>query len=202
MSCNNGKEQKANADSLAANGLQEDDSLQMTHDIDSADYASIFKNKTNIWAGAVLDNNNLKWADFRLDDFWKDDSIKEVPGKVLDKRFLDDYAIFLTWSPDSTYILDRGSYGVMMARDKKGQLYREGGDADTKVQLYNVNTKTSAKLFFCGPGTSIWDAHWPDGEQVALLGAVDTSNNHHPDTLLWLINVKDRFFRKYKYSKQ
>ncbi|HWB24212.1 MAG TPA: hypothetical protein VG738_01980 [Chitinophagaceae bacterium] len=202
--CNNNKakEEKAVPDSLVSKELSGDDSLQLVHDIDSADYASLFKNKTNVWASTVLADKGIKWTNFALSDFWRDDSIKEMSGYALDKKFLNDYAIFLTWSPDSAYILDRGAYGVTMARDKKGQLYVQDGDVDTEVRLYNPNKNSYAKLFFCGPGTSVWDAHWPDAEQVALLGTVDTSSNHHPDTLLWLINVKDNFFRKYKYSKQ
>jgi hypothetical protein len=197
-SCNNNKGNKATNDSLLADHSVLSDSMQIIHDIDSADYTALFKYKANIWLSKVLNNSQTKWDNFHLSEFWKVDSLKEI-SDTLEKGFLTEYAMFLTWSPDSMYLLDRGSYGVTMAKDKNGKLYVESGDVDGEVRLYNTKKHSSARLLFYGPSTNILDARWTDSSQVALLGTFDTSGNHHPDTTLWLIDIKDNFFRKYTY---
>jgi len=177
------------------------DSLQLVQDIDSADYAYLFKNKTNIWIIKALNNPKIKWTDFRQADFYQVDSIKQIKDEPA-KKLLEDYGMFLRWSPDSTYLLDFGSYGVTMARHKNGQLYIESGDIDSELRLFNIRKKTSARLMFHGSFTNTWDAHWADSAQVVLLGTFDTSANNHPDTTLWMINVKNNFFRRYVYKRQ
>jgi len=175
------------------------DSLKLAHDIDSADYNILFKNKTNIWLYKMLLNKQNKWADFKLADFWHKDSLKQYDYKP-DTGFYKEYAMFLEWSPDSTYILDHGSYGVEMDRDKNGKLYIKSDDVDQEVSLINNKTQTTARLLFFGPSTSAWGAHWIDSSQVAMLGSYNPENSKHPDTLLWIYSIKDKLFRKYKYK--
>jgi hypothetical protein len=204
-SCNSNKvkEKKAAAGSVIAvsKNLSPADSLQLVHDIDSADYLALFKNKTNIWISKMLDDPGAKWANFHLVDFWKKTDHPPRPG-TLTKNFVTDYAMFLKWSPDSTYMLDIGSYGVTMARDKNGQLYVESGDVDSEIDLYNINEKTSERMLFFGPSTIAIGAHWADSVKVALLGLFNKNDNHHPDTILWIINAKEKFFSKYVYHRQ
>jgi len=203
--CKNNKAsvKKAAKDSVIAvpKNLTISDSLQLVHDIDSADYDYLFANHTNTWIKKLLNDTALKWTDFSLVDFNQRNNLQEV-NQVPGKELLRDYSIFLRLSPDSTYLLDFGSYGVTMTRDKSGRLFIQDGDVDSEIRLYNNITKTSRRLMFHGPSSNTWDAHWAGNQQVALLGTFDTSNNHHPDTLLWLINVKDNFFRQYKYRRR
>lgn len=180
--------------------LSTEDSLQLVHDIDSADYAYLFKNQVNIWVSKALGDSNLRWTDFTLADFREDDDIKHTGGE-LPKRLRDNYSMFLRWSPDSSYVLDFGSYGAVLDRDKNGQEYINDGEIDNEIRLYNTKMKTTSRLVFEGPGAHTWDARWADGEQVAILGTFDTSGGHHIDTTLWLVNVKNNFFRKYNYTK-
>jgi len=176
------------------------DSLAMAHDIDSADYVALFKNKTNAWLYKMLMNKQNKWANFELLDYWRRDSLKEYAYKPT-KGFFTEYAMFLEWSPDSSYILDHGSYGVEMKKDKDGNYFVESGDVDQEIALIDNKAKTTARLLFFGSGTSAWGAHWIDSAQVALLGQYNPESGKHPDTLLWIINVKDKFFRKYRYHE-
>ena len=204
FSCNNHKDKQAKPvrDSVItiSKNLTVSDSLQLVHDIDSADYAYLFKNQVNIWISKALNNPSLKWTDFTLADFREDDDIKETSGE-LTKKLLDDYNMFLRWNPDSTYVLDFGSYGAVIDKDKNGQKYIHDGEIDNEIRLYNKPKKTTSRLVFDGPGAHTWDARWADGEQVAILGTFDTTNGRHADTTLWLVNVKTNFFRKYNYTK-
>lgn len=203
-SCNNHKDKQAKPvrDSVISisKNLSVADSLQLVHDIDSADYAYLFKNQVNIWVSKALNNPAIKWTNFALADFREDDDVKQANGE-LPKRLLDDYSMFLRWNPDSSYVLDFGSYGAVIDKDKNGQQYINDGEIDNEIRLYNRKMKTSSRLIFDGPGSHTWDARWADGDQVAILGTFDTTNGRHIDTTLWLINVKTNFFRKYNYTK-
>ncbi len=198
-SCNNNKGNKAVNDSLRADLPVLSDSMQAVHDIDSADYASLFKSKTNVWLSGMFDNKQTKWDNFHLVDYWKDENLKSTPF-TLTKKFYADYAMFLKWSPDSSYIFDM-SYGMMVNKDKSGNTSFESGSVDNEVALLNLANKTKTRLIFFGPGTTPVNARWVDSSQVALIGLFDTSGNNPPDTLMWLIDVKENFFRKYSYHK-
>ncbi len=174
------------------------DSLAAARAIDSADYGALFKNKTNAWLYKMLMNKQNKWANFTLIDYWRKDSMKEYAYTPAN-GFFTEYAMFLEWSPDSSYILDYGSYGVEMKKDKNGKYYVESGDVDQEIALINNKAKTAARLLFFGPSTNAWGAHWIDTTQVALLGRYNAAIGEHPDTMLWIIDVKNKFFRKYKY---
>jgi len=199
-SCNNNKGNKAVNDSLHADLTVLSDSMQLVHDIDSADYASLFKSKSNVWLSALLDNKETKWGNFHLVDYWKDDSLKPLPF-IPAKNFYTNYAMYLKWSPDSSYIFDMGSYGVTVNKDKDGNTSLESGDIDNEVTLLNPAAKTKTRLIFFGPGITPVNARWIDSSQVALISLFDTSASHNPDTLMWLINVKENFFRKYTYHR-
>jgi hypothetical protein len=177
------------------------DSLKLAQAIDSADYNILFKNKTNIWLYKMLMNKQNKWANFKLVDFWHKDSLTRYDYQR-DTDFYEAYAMFLKWSPDSTYILDHGSYGVEMGKDKKGKYYVKSNDFEKEIDLINNKTKTTGRLLFFGPSTSALSAHWLDSTQVALLGVDNSENSKHSDTLLWIYNIKDKLFRKYKYQPQ
>ncbi len=102
--------------------------------------------------------------------------------------------------PDSTYVLDIGSYGSVKVKDKTGKTRIESGEPDTEVSLIYPKAKNKARLLFFGPGAVIVDGRWLDSSQVAVVGMYDENENHHSDTLLWIINAKDNFFRKYKWE--
>lgn len=204
VSCDNHKDKQARPvrDSVitVSKNLSVADSLQLVHDIDSADYAYLFKNQVNIWISKAVSNPAIKWTNFTLTDFREDDDIKAVSGE-LPKRLVDNYSMFLRWSADSSYVLDFGSYGAVIDKDKNGQEYINDGEIDNEIRLYNRKAKTTSRLIFDGPGSHTWDARWADGEQVAILGTFDSTGGHHTDTTLWLVNVKTNFFRKYNYTK-
>ncbi len=176
-----------------------EDSLLAEHEIDSTNYLLVFKNKTNIWLDTSLGRPHSTWSDFHILEY--SDKIIHAPSPgTPEKQFLTDYDMFLKWSPDSSYIFDIGSYGVTMAKDESGKLYVESEDVDSEIDLYNNKAKTKQRILFFGPSTCAWDAHWMDTSHVAMLGLCNPNADVHPDTILWIINIKNSFISKYKFS--
>jgi hypothetical protein len=175
----------------------EDDSLQGERSIVSEDSVMIFNNQTKNWIGQSIKKNTTDLAKFHLEEFWSDDSLQQKHFQP-DIEFYKDYAQVLRWSPDSNYVLDIGSYGSVKVKDKDGKTRIEGGEPDTEVSMIYPKAKSKARLLFFGPGTVILDGKWLDSSQVAVMGINDEKTNNQPDTLLWIINARDNFFRKYK----
>jgi hypothetical protein len=174
-----------------------DDSVQTIKSIASEDSMMIFNNSAENWISKSIQKNNLDWNRFSLDEFWSDDSLQKKTFEP-DKEFYKDYAQVLRWSPDSNYILDFGSYGSVQVKDKAGNTHIENGEPDTEVSILYPKEKHKTRLLFFGPSTTIVDGRWLDSSQVAVLGLYDKNGDHQSDTLLWIINAKENFFRKYK----
>lgn len=193
FACNSNNEEQAQEKK------QEDDSTQTVQSIVSEDSAMIFNNAASGWINRSMQKNSLNWNRFHLEEFWSDDSLVQQSFQP-EKNFYKDYTPVLRWSPDSNYILDIGSYGSVKVKNADGTTKIEGGEPDSEVSLIDAKTKTKTRLLFFGPATIVSNGGWLDSTQAAVLAMHDEKGDHHPDTLLWIINVKDKFFRKYKYK--
>lgn len=191
-SCNNNQREEESV---------QEDSVIMVEDIAEEDSVLIFENNADEWLDLSLNNNNNigTWQKFKLQEFWYEDSMQEQPFQFA-PGFYKDYAPLLKWSPDSSYVLDIGTYGKVLVKDKKGNTTIQDGEVDTKASLVFTKKGTIAELIFLGAGGSIIDGHWLDTTQFSLLGIFDERGDQHPDTLLWVIDVKEKFFRKYKWE--
>ncbi|CAN5497254.1 hypothetical protein BH10BAC2_BH10BAC2_28270 [soil metagenome] len=190
-SCNNNQQEEQKV---------EEDSVVMADDIAQEDSILFFENKTDEWLDLSLNNNNTAaWKKFKLKEFWYEDSIQKQPFKP-ESGFYKDFAPLLKWSPDSSYILDIGTYGKVLVKDKNGKTSIQDGEVDTKASLIFTKKDIVAELIFLGAGGSIIDGHWIDSTQFSMLIVSDAENVHRPDTLLWLIDAKENFFRKYKWE--
>jgi hypothetical protein len=173
------------------------DSAQTAKSIREEDSAKIFNNNAE-WLTKNLKNNSINWNKFKLTEFWGVDSL-EKRAFVPAADFYKNYASVLRWSPDSSFVLDIGSYGSVLVKDKAGKMSVAGGEPDTEVSMINTNEKTKSRLLFLGASSEIFDSKWIDSSQVAIMGTVDEKGNNMVDTLMWLVDVKQNFFRKYRY---
>jgi hypothetical protein len=189
LSCNNAKEKEEKK--------TEEDSVTMTQDITAEDSALIFENNADKWLDLSLHNNTGSWKKFKLKEFWYDDSMEKKYFKP-SPEFYKDYAPLLKWSPDSSYVLDIGTYGKVLVKDKMGNTKIEDGEVDTKASLLFPKADSSAELIFLGASGNFIDGHWIDSTHFSILGVFDEKGNQQPDTILWLIDAKEKFFRKYK----
>lgn len=177
----------------------EEDSVVVAGDIAKEDSILFFENKADAWLDLSLHNSSTPntWQKFILKEFWYEDSLPAQTFKP-EQGFYKDYAPLLKWSPDSSYVLDIGTYGKVLVQDKNGNISIRDGEVDSKASLIFTKAGTVSELIFLGAGGSFIDGHWIDTTQFSLLGTFDEKGDQHPDTLLWVIDAKDRFFRKYK----
>jgi len=176
-----------------------DDSVQTVRSITMEDSMMIFDNKAANWISETIQKNSIDWNRFHLEEFWSDDSLMKKSFEP-EKEFYKDYAQVLRWSPDSSYVLDLGSYGSVKVKDKSGNTRIESGEPDTEVSMLYPKEKHKTRLLFFGPSTTIVDGRWLDSSQVAVLGLYDENGDHQSDTLMWIINAKENFFRRYKWQ--
>lgn len=139
----------------------------------------------------------LNWQTVELMDFWVEDSLPTE--KLLHSpEFFKDYAPVLKWSPDSGHILDLGSYGKAIITDASGKKAIADGDIDSRISVIDPKNKKKEELMFFGSDTQFIDGGWLNNHQVAILAAKLPADNVRSDTLMWLIDLDENFFRKYK----
>ena len=193
-SCNNDK------DAIKETGKPETDTatMQPAQSIALEDSAMLFTNKADNWISKSLHKSIWNWSRFQLAEFWYEDSLKQNPYET-GARFYVDYAPLLKWSPDSSYLLDVGTIGATLIKDKTGKTSIADGDIDTEISMCYPKTKMRSRMLYFGSGSSLINATWLNNDQVAILGAVHETGPQ-PDTILWIINAKENYFRKYKWK--
>lgn len=176
------------------------DSLAAVQSIVREDTAAIIKNKLDVWLATALQKQGIEWHKLRLEEYAKEE-FKPFEPFTPPENFYKDYAEVLRWSPDSGYVLDVGSYGSVLVKDKNGNVHVEAGEPDTEISLVDVKKRQKRNLFFVGPSSVIIDGTWVDTSNALILGSFDEQGNQQPDTLFWLINVKENFYRMYKWKR-
>ncbi|WP_207491904.1 hypothetical protein [Aridibaculum aurantiacum] len=184
VSCKNkpATEPKADTATAATNIYQEDSTLIVSAGI-------------NDWMQQTLKAADLP-AKMKLEEFWKDDSLMVSPFTP-SNEFYSDYAPVLRWSADSNYIIDIGSYGTVVTKNAQGKTQLEAGSPDSELALIEPKKQERTRLMFVGPSSEIINAKWIDSRQALVIGTFDKTGNDNHDTLLWMIDVKDKFFRLY-----
>ena len=179
------------------------DSVHTAHDIITEDSAMIYENSTGTWLGQTLNKPSVDWSRFKLVEFWGEDSATERQPLKTAPDFYTKYAPVLKWSSDSAYILDIGSYGSVVMKNRAGKDTLVHGEPDTEVSILYPKENLKKRVLFGGPSVRVLNAVWADSSEVAMLTSVekpDTTRKVHIDTLLWLIDVKNNFYRKYKWQ--
>lgn len=191
-SCNNSGEQKKENDHV-------EDSVETAAGIIKDDSLLIHEQPTSEWIINSLQKNNLTPGDLQLKEFWAVDSFNKKQFTP-EKDFYSKYAPLLKWSPDSSYVLDEGTYGAIVSHDKNGNTKIEGGDADTEISLLFPKENSKTQLIYSGPSFHFINAKWLDSTQLAMLTSFDEKAGDQSDTTLWIIDVKTKFFRKYLWK--
>ncbi len=176
-------------------------STEAAADISHEDSSLLFKNNGAEWFQGAFQLPGLTWKNIELENFWINDSL-EVESFSPSIDFYRDYAPVLRWSPDSSYVLDIGSYGLIAIKDDKGKTTLEGGEPDTEISVLYPNKNEKARLLFAGPSSHIIDAKWIDKTQAIIIGTFELEDNLKEDTLMWMVDVKEQFFRLYNFKQQ
>jgi hypothetical protein len=123
------------------------------------------------------------------------DSVQAFP---LDKKQLKPFSGYLIYNNDRSLAIDLYSYNYV-AVQRNGKTVLEQGGPDTEVGLINVKDNTRQRIFFSGPGTSVQQAKWENGNTVFLAGVEETG----PDAVkpvLWKINLAEKTMAVYHYG--
>ncbi len=191
--CNNDATDKADTP------VEITDTLTAEKSIAFEDSALIYEYK----ADTLLKNNvtaaSLKWSNFSLSAFWYEDSLPTI-AYTAHNNFYKQYQLLLQWSPDSSYILDKGSLNAVLLRGKNGATIIADGDIDTEVSLLNPATKQKARLLYLGSAATLINSCWLNANQVALI-STNAEKVNTADTVLWIIDVKNLYYRKYKWHQ-
>ena len=155
ISCNNAKKEPVvNApDTLNAETIRIEDSLK------------ILSTNTDNWIINQLQQDRFNWQQLQLSEHYKNDS-NEVLLFDPQPEFYKNYSSVLRWSPDSSYILDIGSYGSVLVKDDKGNMQVEAGEPDSEIALLQPSTNKKWSLFFVGPSSNIIDGKWVDNNNA------------------------------------
>ena len=159
----------------------------------SNDSSSIFSNAFSLWLDSSL-NLKSKQKTITVEQRWTNDSLKALPFHVT-PRFISDYSTVLKWSPDSSSILDIGSYGFVPVKNSKGEINIEGGEPDTEVALIDTEKEKRTRLLYVGPSTTIVDGYWLSKDELVILGTF--KDEAKTDTLMWMVDLQAKLFRLY-----
>lgn len=143
----------------------------------------------------------LDWNKIHLVDFWVEDSLP-FEKIIHSTEFFKDYGPVLRWSQDSNYILDLGSYGKTVVTEPSGKKILTDGDVDNKISLIDIKNHKKKELIFFGSDTELISAGWLSTNQLAILASRYHPENFKSDTILWIINIHENFFRKYQIDQK
>jgi len=190
--CNSNKQDQHMADSLAA---AKADSLRTEGRTGSHQF--VFDSQTTDWLSAAMggkkvDTTAITGGHAPGHNADSTDTNADAAVSVLkdsmnfqpEASFYKDYAPVLRWSPDSSYLLDFGSYGNIPVKGKEGRTALEGGEPDTKIMVAIPSQHTQWLVMFAGPGTAIVDAKWKNQHQFMLLYTFEQDSGHKDTTLI------------------
>ena len=177
--------------------------------LDTLNQAAIIKKQDSVltnevakeWLKGELRVPMVRWSNLELENFWDDETLAEQPF-TLTKEFLKNYSSVLRWAPDSSAILDIGSYGSVVVEKENGTTVLEGGEPDTEISVIFPQTNKKARLLFAGPASYIINATWLSNAEAIIAGTFNAEGNQQRDTLLWLVDVQQKRFRLYNYKQQ
>jgi hypothetical protein len=197
LSCNSGSDKPANIDTSS---IAPPDTASTYSAIDSSsEFLDTFSSNLQPWLEQTIKNPEVRLKDFKYADNWVDDSLV-ISRQNLDGDFLKTYESVLVYSPDEKKVLDVGSYGSVITKNKKGKSTIQPGGPDVEVAIIDVPGKKRRRIFFSGPGSLVEKGFWMNDSTVVLAGKSHEQNAEIP--MLWMIRLNDtsNFITRYEYT--
>ncbi len=118
-----------------------------------------------------------------------------------DLSLMDNFFPLLSFSPDSTQIIDFWTYNQLIEVDKSGERIVIGGDPDQEVVWINKRTGAKKQLMYNGPQQIVETADWIN-DRSFILGMIniDESNTSWSPEIL-LFNLTDTTFTNFRLQK-
>lgn len=197
IACNTGADKQA-ADTDTTATTQEPDSVVTYSPVDtSAEFIQTFSSNLQPWLDATTRQTTLRLDNFQYADNWVEDSLIISPAN-LTPEFYKTYKAVLVYSPDSSKVLDLGSYGAMVSKDNTGKTRLVQGEPDAEIAVLDRLTRKRRRVFFVGPGTSIEKGFWMNDTTIILAGKTEDQNTVKP--MIWTIRLEDNsnFYTRYE----
>lgn len=170
--CNSGGDTEADRDSTTA--LNADTTETFTPIDTSTEFIETFSSNLEPWLKRTTKVTTLRLDNFSYVDNWVEDSLT-VSQANLTPEFYKTYKPLLIFSPDSSKVLDMGSYGAMVSKNANGQTNIVQGEPDSEIAVLDVATRKRRRVFFFGPGTSIEKGFWMNDSTIVLAGKTEDS---------------------------
>ncbi len=141
-------------------------------------------------------------SSFTADRFslYGENKIDSLPAIRLENNQLQPFRDMLVYSPDSSLAVDLFSYNYVIT-NRNGKRRMEEAGPDTEIGLVDLKNKTRKRIFFSGPGTTVYDARWVNNKELLLAGSEAVDNNQ-VKPMVWQVNLVDSSMQVYTYNSE
>ncbi|HEY0677163.1 MAG TPA: hypothetical protein VGD17_02710 [Chitinophagaceae bacterium] len=201
MACNAGEDKQATTDSTTTTTTTAEDTVVSFSPVDtSSEFIQTFSSNLQPWLDRSKRQSTIRLDDFQYIDNWVEDSLI-ISQANLTPEFYKTYKQVLIYSPDSSKVLDLGSYGAMVSKNSKGQTSMVQGEPDSEIAVLDRATRKRRRVFFFGPGTSVEQGFWMNDTTIVLAGRTEDQNTMKP--IIWTVKLDDNsnFYKRYEPKK-
>lgn len=173
MACNTGGDKQTDDDTTSTT-ITADSSETFTPVDTSTEFIETFSTNLEPWLKRTTRVTTLRLDNFRYVDNRVEDSLI-ISHANLTPDFYKTYKPLLVFSPDSSKVLDIGSYGAMVSKNSSGQTNIVQGEPDSEIAVLDRANRTRRRLFFFGPGTAVEKGFWINDSTIVLAGKEEDS---------------------------
>ena len=200
LACNSNRDQQADDDTTAA-GDTPDTTVTFSPVDTSSEFIQTFSSNLQPWLERTTRQTTLRLENFRYADNWVEDSLV-VTAANLTPDFYRTYKPVLVYSPDSSKVLDLGSYGAMLSKNAEGKTTMVQGEPDSEIAVLDRLSRKRRRIFFFGPGSTVEHGFWLNDSTVLLAGKTEDSATNAPKPIIWTVKL-DRNSNMYtRYEPQ
>ncbi|HEX6179718.1 MAG TPA: hypothetical protein VFZ47_00655 [Chitinophagaceae bacterium] len=201
VACNNNTDQRASTTDSTDTTVLEQDTVETFTPVDtSTEFITTFSSNLQPWLDRTTRQTTLRLDNFQYVENRVDDSLIITPAN-LTPDFYKTYKTVLVYSPDSSKVLDLGSYGAMVTKDNSGQTRVVQGEPDSEIAVLDRLTRKKRRIFFFGPNTIIEKGFWVNESTIILAGKTDVQNVVTP--VIWTVKLEanSNFYTRYEPRK-
>ena len=161
------------------------------------DISASFQKGLPLWLEWIKSHH----ASFTVDSLVNTESGTQqpLPAYPIDTARLRPVRSLLIYNGDSTQAIDLFSNNyVFSSRD--GKTVAEEAGPDTEVQWIDFKNGKMQRLWYSGPGATVQDAAWINGDTVAIAGMQETEKGErHP--AIWVLSLPNHTIDTYVYRQ-
>lgn len=164
----------------------------------STEFIETFSSNLEPWLKRTTKVTTLRLDNFSYVDNWVEDSLT-VSQANLSADFYKTYKPLLVFSPDSSRVLDMGSYGAMVGKNSSGQTTLVQGEPDSEIAVLDRATRKRRRVFFFGPGTAVEKGFWMNDSTIVLAGkSEDSASVVKP--VIWTVKLEPQsnLYKRYE----